>query len=227
MSIPAFPKLLRASFAVLAAAVLFSGGPARAGDILGAVGAEEAAERMAEARAKIERLERQVSMESANYRQHYELANAYYDVGDLLQAEGRFRRVLELNPEYVQALVNLGIVLSDGGRNEEAVAEFEKALALDPEDCKARSNLGNTYYAMSRYPDAMYEYQRALEFDPDCYSALFNIAVAFADAGIFREAVRYWRRVDQVAPGTEAARQARENIELLEPFVSGPVPAPR
>ena len=93
-------------------------------------------------------------------------------------------------------------------------------LRIDPEDCKARSNLGNAYYEQERYPDAMYEYERALELDGDCYPALFNIAVAFADARIYREAIVYWEKVIAVAPGTDAARQARENVTLLNTLMS-------
>jgi len=176
---------------------------------------------------KIAALEPKVPLTSNDYRQQYELANLYYDQENYTKAEERYRRALELNPKYIEAMVNLGSVLSDLGRDEDAIDMFEKALAQDPEDCKARSNLGNAYYTLGRYPDAMYEYKRAIAIDADCYSAYFNIAVAFADAGIYREAVHWWNEVVQRAPGTSAARQAQENVELLKPFTEGPIPAPR
>ena len=109
-------------------------------------------------------------------------------------------------------------------RPDEAVELYQKALELDPADCRARSNLANVYYAQEKYPDAMYELRRALEADPDCYNALFNMGVAFADVGIYREAVKYWQRVVQVAPATDAARQARDNIRVLEPLIDGTAP---
>jgi tetratricopeptide (TPR) repeat protein len=95
---------------------------------------------------------------------------------------------------------------------------------INPEDCNARSNLGNAYYAMSRYSEAMYEYRRAIDIDPKCHSALYNIGVAFADAGLFREAVSWWRKVVQAAPGTDAARNADDNIKILERFIQAPIP---
>ena len=176
---------------------------------------------------KIERLEKRTPLDSKNYRDHYELANLYYDAGLSERAEERYLRALEINDKYVAALVNLGALYEDMGREGDAIEKYEAALAVDPEDCRARSNLGNAYYGQSRYPDAVYEYQRAIELDPDCYQAYFNLAVAFADAGIFREAVHYWREVVRIAPGTEAARQSEENIGLLEQFTRGPLPAPR
>ncbi|NNF05755.1 MAG: tetratricopeptide repeat protein [Candidatus Eisenbacteria bacterium] len=169
----------------------------------------------------VDRLESSLPMGDKNYRKHYELANAYYDLGELQKASARYQRVLVINPNFSKAMVNLGTCLSDQGKFEDGVEWLEKALGIDPDDCKARSNLGNVYYSMDRFPDAMYEYKRAIQSDPKCYSAHFNIAVAFADAGIFREAVKWWGEVVRLAPGTDAGRQAAENIELIKPFIGG------
>jgi tetratricopeptide (TPR) repeat protein len=201
--------------------------PAAADELLGPPPEEALADVDPELVAKIERLEKRTPLDGANYRDHYELANLYYDAGLYERAEERYLRVIEINDKYVPALVNLGALYEDQLKPQDAIEKYEAALAVDPEDCRARSNLGNAYYGESRYPDAMYEYQRAVELDPNCYQAYFNLGVAFADAGIFREAVRYWREVVRVAPGTEAARQSEENIGLLEQFTRGPLPAPR
>lgn len=180
----------------------------------------------AETQAEIERVQKRAAASPDNYRLHYELANLYYDSGQLEKAQASFEEAHRLNPKHVETLVNLGSVLSDLDKQEEAIEQFEKALSLNPEDCKARSNLGNSYYALSKYPDAMYEYRRAIDIDPKCYSALYNIGVAFADAGLFREAVAWWQKVVDVAPGTDAARSAEENIKILERFTQAPSSSP-
>jgi len=177
--------------------------------------------------AKVHRLQKQTPADSENYRNHYELANLYYDAKLWDRSEARYLRSLEVNPRFAEAMVNLGSLYEETNRTDEAIREYEAALRIDPEDCKARSNLGNAYYSQKRYPDAMYEYHRALDINPECYPALFNLAAAFADVGIYREAVKYWRDVVRVAPGTEAARQAQDNVDILESFVQKPVPAPR
>jgi len=43
--------------------------------------------------------------------------------------------------------------------------------------------------------------------------------VAFADAGIYREAIRMWRKVVEIAPDSPEAASARESIEVLQKFV--------
>jgi tetratricopeptide (TPR) repeat protein len=181
----------------------------------------------AQVKSRIEYLKKQLVANPDNYRYHFELGNLYADTQKISDAMLSYREALRLNSKYVEAMVNLGSLLSDASKYDEAIEQFEEALRIDPEDCKARSNLGNAYYAEERYPDAMFEYLRAVELDPKCYSALYNIAVAFADVGMFREAVRWWRKVEQVAPGTDAARNARENITLLERFTALPPPSAR
>jgi len=174
--------------------------------------------------AEIEKLRKLLEANPDNYRDWFKLGNLYQDAGKQSQAIDCYERTLQQNPKYVAALVNLGGLYNDIGDTDQALEFLEKALALDPEDCKARSNLGNVYYSTGRYPDAMFEYLRAVKTDPKCYSSLYNIGVAFADAGMFREAVSWWKKVVEVAPETEAARSAQENIEILKRFTEAPIP---
>jgi len=217
---PGIPAL-----ALLAGLLVFSpASPAHAEDPVLGGNLEKQPKSEAEIKARIQALQAQVKANPNNYRYHFELANWYVEAGDEERAKASFERALDLNPKFLEGLVNLGSLYSDMGQQDEAITYFQKALALDPTDCKARSNLGNAYYALNRYPDAMFEYRRAVDTDPKCYSALYNIAVAFADAGLFREAVQWWEKVARVAPGTDAARSAKENIDILKPFTQPPAP---
>jgi tetratricopeptide (TPR) repeat protein len=220
---PYSPLLARVAVLV-AVLTLFAAGlgaAPRADEILGGK-LEKKVKSEAETKAEIARLLSQIKADPRNYRLHYELGNAYQDAGNEEKARTEYENALDINPKYLEAMVNLGVLYSDLERHTDAIPYFEKALGLDPKNCKARSNLGNSYYAQERYPDAIFEYKRAISLDPTCYSALYNMAVAFADAGLFREAVQWWEKVERAAPGTEAARSARENINLLSRFTQPP-----
>jgi tetratricopeptide (TPR) repeat protein len=208
----------------IAALFLLSGSASAQGEGILGEGLQRTSKSEAELKETIDRLTRQIETTPDNYRLHYELGNAYYDGGKLHEAQAAYEESVNLNPKNVRALVNLGSVLLDLRESEAAIEQFQAALAQDPEDCKARSNLGNAYYSLGRYPDAMDEYRRAIEIDDSCYSALYNIGVAFADAGMFREAVSWWQKVVKVAPRSEAAESAKENIKILNRFVSDPIP---
>jgi len=215
-----FSLLLSATF--FASAARLTAGASASDEILGGKLEKKSNRTEAEIKADITRLEKQLAASPKNYRVMFDLANVYAEASKEEDAKDLLTKAIALNPKYVEAMVNLGGLYSDQEQHQEAIKWFEKALSLDPENCKARSNLGNSYYAEQRYPDAMFEYRRAIEKDPSCCSAMYNVAVAFADAGLFRDAVTYWKKVEQVCPGTDAARSARENINILDRFTQPP-----
>ncbi|MFN3938452.1 MAG: tetratricopeptide repeat protein, partial [Gemmobacter sp.] len=59
------------------------------------------------------------------------LGSANLHLGRLGQAEQMLRRALELDPDFVPALNNLGVVLMEKGETGEARRVFERAFALD------------------------------------------------------------------------------------------------
>lgn len=150
----------------------------------------------------------------------FELGNVYADLSRREEAVAAYEAALDLNPDYVEVLVNLGAIQSDKGETEEAIALLEKAVKIRPDDPRAYVNLGSALYSKGQYYEAMERYRKAVEVDPTTYEAHYQIAVAFADAGIYREAIRSWEKVIELAPGTDAAKSAQENIEVVETILS-------
>ena len=62
--------------------------------------------------------------------------------------------VLQLKPELAGAHNNLGNLLGDTGRLDEAEACFQRALELEPEYAQAHSNLGLLYWKAGRLDEA-------------------------------------------------------------------------
>jgi hypothetical protein len=58
-----------------------------------------------------------------------------------------------------------------------------------------------------------------LQRTPGSYCAYFTLGVAFADAGIYRDAIRMWQKVVELAPGSPEALSAQESITVLQKFV--------
>jgi Flp pilus assembly protein TadD len=70
------------------------------------------------------------------------IGSANLALGRLGQAEKILRRALELDPNFVPALNNLGVVLIENGQAGEARAVFQQAFALDSgETDSIRENL--------------------------------------------------------------------------------------
>jgi tetratricopeptide (TPR) repeat protein len=76
-------------------------------------------------------------------------ATYYSNLGNVLRAEGkydaaveRYRRAVELKPDFVEAHYNLGLVYQLQGRGEAAIVQFERVLALRPDFTEVLSGLG-------------------------------------------------------------------------------------
>ena len=98
---------------VLLGLVASSSAPAQSGGGLLGGGVTKAPGTEGEHKAQIAKLEKQVKADPKNYRLRYQLGNAYYDGGFAEQAKAAYEEAVRLNPKYLEALVNLGIVLGD------------------------------------------------------------------------------------------------------------------
>jgi tetratricopeptide (TPR) repeat protein len=85
---------------------------------------------------------------------------------------------LEINPGYAEACNNLGNVLMQKGRVDEAIIHFQKAVAIRPEYAKAHDNLGNALMQRGRMDEAILHFQKALEIRSDYPTAGYNLARA-------------------------------------------------
>lgn len=85
------------------------------------------------------------------------LGSANLSLGRLGQAEQMLRRALEVDPAFVPALNNLGVVLMERGKPGEARNVFQQAFALDSgQSDSIRKNLQLAIAATERnvYPGA-------------------------------------------------------------------------
>lgn len=66
----------------------------------------------------------------------------HHQAGRLAEAARRYRQVLDINPDFPEALNNLGNILAGSSRLDDAVMHYRKALELRPNYADAHRNLG-------------------------------------------------------------------------------------
>ena len=79
------------------------------------------------------------------------------------QAVTHFRRAIEVYPNFIQALSNLGAALNKLGQSKQALPHLKKALALDPEFAVAYFNLGNAHFAVGNLDEAEKAFHTAVK----------------------------------------------------------------
>jgi tetratricopeptide (TPR) repeat protein len=100
-------------------------------------------------------------------------AEAHHRLGKVLQLQGRlheaeacFRRALELEPDYVGALIGLGSIEVARQEYPSALKRFETAVEIEPHDAEAHFARAGLLETMGRTDEALAAYFRTLEFDP-------------------------------------------------------------
>lgn len=82
-------------------------------------------------------------------------------------AEDCYRRLLDADPNWVQAQNRLGYLAMARGRFEEAEEHFDTYEYLAPDQANPHDSMGELLTLIGRYEDAETELRRALEIRPD------------------------------------------------------------
>jgi len=120
--------------------------------------------------------------------------------GDFKAAEEIFKRVVEINPKYVDGYVNIGRVRVQEGRTQEAQEVLFQALKLDPELAKTHFFLGVTYKTQGDYEKALEHLRKAESKYPEDRVLLNQIGRILFLKRQFKEAVEVLNRVLLVDP---------------------------
>ena len=124
---------------------------------------------------------------------HTTWASLWHDRGRIDEAIEQYQQALEINPDYAEAHINLGIALAGCGRIDEAMAHYRKALEIKPDYAEAHNNLGTALARRGQIDEAMAQFQRALEIKPDYAEAHNNLGFALAGCGRIDEAIAHYR----------------------------------
>jgi Flp pilus assembly protein TadD/thiol-disulfide isomerase/thioredoxin len=153
----------------------------------------------------------------------YEIYNNFaglmVSVGDVVQAEKLLRLSIAENDRQAGSNANLGLLLLERGRGDEAVAFLESAIDLNPEDGRLRRALSSHYndrgidlMQASRPAEALTAFQKAAAADPTDAAAQMNLALYYVKSGDQEQARALLRRLLKEHPGHAPARQLLEQI---------------
>ena len=91
-------------------------------------------------------------------------------------------RAFAIQPEFADALINLGNVRAAQWGPGDAQSLYERALRLNPRNVDAYRNLGKLFMDQGRVGEAITSYRRVLEFDRDQAHAYLELGAAHLHA---------------------------------------------
>ena len=164
-------------------------------------------------------LEKAVAKDSTKIDNLYRLGVMYIDRDRPADAVTVLGKAYEKRPKDIKLMVNLGAAHDALGHGEIAQGLYKKALDIVPGDSVASCRLASSLYVSGKQQESVDILRGIIQRTPAAYCAYFQLGVAFADAGIYRDAIRMWQRVVELAPNSPEALSAQESITVLQKFV--------
>jgi tetratricopeptide (TPR) repeat protein len=120
--------------------------------------------------------------------------------GTYHDAETLWRTTIARNPDSSIAHNNLGTVLLEQGRVEEAIAESREALRIDPGLAEVHGDLGDALLQQGRTKEAVAEFREALRIDPTLAKAYYNLGNALFQDGRPEESIAQYGEALRINP---------------------------
>lgn len=121
--------------------------------------------------------------------------------------EALWRDTLARNPAAWCAHANLGWILADQRKYDEAITHLEASLELRPNNAQAHCNLGRVLSLQGKFNEAQDHFLTALRLKPNDASIRRSYASALAEEGKKEAAVKQLREALRLHPDVEASLQ--------------------
>jgi choline-sulfatase len=128
------------------------------------------------------------------------LADIYLQRGELDLAEAKLKEALQLNPDFVEAILARGFLELKRKRPKEAERWYNKALETDADYPRAYLQYGALYFRQGESIEARHWYERAIEKWPDNFQAVFQAGVCSHRLREHEKAEAYFKRALEIRP---------------------------
>lgn len=126
---------------------------------------------------------------------------------------------MALDPNFLDAYINLGNVLKEARIFDRAVAAYLRALNLSPSHAVVHGNLACVYYEQGLIDLAVDTYRRAIELQPNFPDAYCNLANALKEKGLVSESEDCYNTALQLSPTHADSLNNLANIKREQGFI--------
>lgn len=131
------------------------------------------------------------------------------------EAVAAYERAIDLDPNCVGALVNLGTIHFHARQWKRAESFYKRALQIEPDYALGHFNIANLCDERGDAGEAMKHYNEALRLAPNYADAHYNMALLCQRLGQNMRAVRHWRAYLKLDPNSSWSEVARRELGKL------------
>ena len=109
-------------------------------------------------------------------------------------AQNSFNEALKINPNFISAKLNLGIVYQNIGKSEKALKCFKEILKINNTLPSVYNNIGFALYTQNKYFEAIKELNKAIELKKDYAEAFLNLGMVYLNLKKYEEAIKFFNQ---------------------------------
>lgn len=140
---------------------------------------------------------------NAETKKIYQDAVSNIKSGNTKQAQLLLAKVIQQQPGFAGAHINLGILYLKMEMNKKAEIAFQKALSLEPRNKYALNQQAYLYRINGEFNKAKNNYQQAIDIDPGYANAYLNLGILYDlylyDLG---KAIEQYKKYDDLTKGS-------------------------
>ncbi len=159
-----------------------------------------------------------LKLDKGNPEYQNNLAAMYLETERWDEAIALFEKAADnlLFPRPELAWTGFGYAWFKKGDSMKAIDAFIKAIEINANYPQAYVRRGEVLHALGQPAKAVTDYRKALSLYPDYLLAHYNLAVSSMDMKQRDTAVKHFRRVIELAPESDFARQSRAYLLVLK-----------
>ena len=131
---------------------------------------------------------------------HFNQGVHFYNQREFSKAIQAYQKVLEVDPTYVEAYNNLGILHQEMGDWEKAHKAYQTALEIRPHYEKVLNNLGILCYLQAQDEESMDAFQKVLAVNPQNVEGHINLGALFKRRGQLDQAAESFQKALALNP---------------------------
>jgi len=157
-----------------------------------------------------------VDADPSNPKHLVDLGYTYFLKGDSEKAIKEYFAALNLDDNFYNAYLNLGIVYNDEERLDDALLQSQRAVEISPRDYKGFLLQGSIYRKLKMYDDAMKSLEDANNLMPANTDIIYEIGRVLEDQGNYLEAEEIYKDALNYDPLYKPAVEGLERIAMKD-----------
>ena len=141
--------------------------------------------------------ERHLSIEVAR---QFNLGVSFYNQREIAQAIHAYQKVIEMDPNHIEAYNNLGVIYQEIGDSESALKIYQKTIEINPQYEKGLNNIGILLYLKGENEKAMEVFKKILFINPNHIESHIHIGTLYKKGGEVDKGIESYRKALAIDP---------------------------